>query len=302
MRKTYFITIITNIALGYAYISGKILLDKMTSVQILLARFALATVVLNIIYRKDKIRFNIKEEILYAAAAFLGNYLSLWLNYQALHYTTTTNVGVLGAIVPMMTGILGYIMLKDSKPDAFFWTGCVFAMLGVVLIYIGDGFELHILGDTIMIASGFFTSLYLVVLGKITKFGHSVGATGKRISFYSFIILGIVYSLSGDSRDWSGLMNAHMIFNLLILGIGISGLCLVGYSYSTKVLGAGRASVFSYLCTISSVIFASVFIGETVGINIVLATTLIIAGTFISEQGRNIIHLFKQRRFENPGA
>ena len=247
MRKTYFITIITNIALGYAYISGKILLDKMTSVQILLARFALATVVLNIIYRKDKIRFNIKEEILYAAAAFLGNYLSLWLNYQALHYTTTTNVGVLGAIVPMMTGILGYILLKDSKPDAFFWTGCVFAMLGVVLIYIGDGFELHILGDTIMIASGFFTSLYLVVLGKITKFGHSVGATGKRISFYSFIILGTVYLLSGDSRDWSGLMDAHMIFNLLILGIGISGLCLVGYSYSTKVLGAGRASVVSYL-------------------------------------------------------
>ena len=295
MRKTYFITIITNIALGYAYISGKILLDKMTSVQILLARFALATVVLNIIYRKDKIRFNIKEEILYAAAAFLGNYLSLWLNYQALHYTTTTNVGVLGAIVPMMTGILGYILLKDSKPDAFFWTGCVFAMLGVVLIYIGDGFELHILGDTITIASGFFTSIYLVVLGKITKIGHSVAATGKRISFYSFIILGTVYLLSDDSRDWSGLMDAHMIFNLLILGIGISG-------YSTKVLGAGRASVFSYLCTISSVIFASVFIDETVGINIVLATALIIAGTFISEQGRNIIHLFKQRRFENPGA
>lgn len=302
MRKTYFITIITNIALGYAYISGKILLDKMTSVQILLARFALATIVLNVIYRKEKLKFNIKEEMIYALAAFLGHILSLWLNYQALLYTTTTNVGVLGAIVPMITGVLGYILLKDTKPDLFFWTGCGFAMLGVVLIYIGDGFELHIVGDTITIASGIFTSIYLVLLGKICKSGHSVAAIGKRLALYSFIILLIVYLVSGDSRDWSALMDPDMIFNILILGIGVSGLCLVGYSYSTKVLGAGRASVFSYLCTISSVIFASVFIGETVRINIVLATALIIAGTFISEQGRNIVHLFRQGRFENPGA
>ena len=299
MKKTYFIATITNVALGYAYISGKILLDKFTPIQVLFARFVLATVVLGIIYRKEKLSFNIKEEMVYALSAFFGNFLSLWLNYQALHYTTTTNVGVLGAIVPMITGIMGCFLLKDSKLDGFFWLGCAFAMLGVVLIYIGDGFELHIHGDTIMIASGIVTSLYLVLLGKVSEFGHSIGATSKKITFYSFIVLGIANLLSGDLGNWSELLDAKMIFNILLLGIVISGLCLVGYSYSTRILGAGRASVFSYICTISSVIFASTVIGEHVGINVVLATALIIAGTFISEQGRNFLQFLVLKRHEN---
>ena len=302
MKKTYFITIITNIALGYAYISGKILLDILSPVQVLFARFALATLVLNIIYRKEKLKFNIKEELIYAVSAFCGQFFALWLNYQALHYTSTTNVGVLGAIVPMITGIMGYFMLKESKPDIYFWTGCAFALLGVVFIYIGDGFELHILGDTIMIASGIVTSFYLVLLGKVSGFGHPVAATSKRITFYSFIILGIINLFSGNYGGWSALLDPKMILNLLILGVGISGLCLVGYSYSTRVLGAGRASVFSYICTISSVIFSSIVIGEHVGINVILATALIIAGTFISEQGKNFVQVFMPKRRENIGT
>lgn len=299
MKKVYFITIITNIALGYAYISGKILLDILTPVQVLFARFVLAAIVLSIVYKKEKLAFNIKEETIYALSAFLGNFLSLWLNYKALLYTTTTNVGVLGAIVPMITGIFGYFLLKDSKPDIFFWSGCVFAMLGVVLIYIGDGFELHILGDTITIASGIAASLYLVLLGKVSQVGHSVGATSKRITFYSLIILGVANFVSGNPGGWSALLDVKMIFNILLLGIGVSGLCLVGYGYSTRVLGAGRASVFSYICTISSVIFSSVVIGEHVGINIIVSTALIIAGTFISERGQIFLQFFLPKQHEN---
>ncbi|MBQ7265514.1 MAG: DMT family transporter [Firmicutes bacterium] len=284
--KAYFVAIATNLVLGYAYVSGKILLESLTSLQILVARFIIATITMYLISYKEKIPIVFKNEIYYFLAAFFGNVLSLWMNFAALKYTTATNVGLFGALVPVITALLGYFILREKKLDRFFWLGCLLAMFGVMLIYLnGEGIKIHIIGDAISFLNSIVASVYILLLGRIGKFSYSVLATSRRITLYSLIIVSGLYLISGHRGDWHQLCDKSVILNLFMLGVGSSGLCLVGYSYATSVLGVGKIGIFSYLCVIASVIYASLILHDKMTWNIVLSTVLIIIGTVLSEHG-----------------
>ena len=293
-EKAYLAAIIPNILLAYAYVSGKILLEKLTPFQLLLARFLLAYFSIYFISFRDRKSFQKKEELFFAAAG-LGNYLSLWMNYVALGYTTATNVGILGAIVPLITGLFGYIFLKEKQLDRFFWSGCVLAIFGVSVIYLkGEGIEIHVIGDTIMLINGVVTAFYSVFVAKINQSGCSAFVASRKINFYSLLYSILFYAVSGDSKDWSGLMDGRIIWNLMLLGVGASAVCLASFSYAIKVLGIGKSGIFSYLCVIMSVIFASTILKDELNWRVVTSAVLILSGTILSEKGKQILTYKKQ--------
>ncbi len=298
-EKAYIAVILSNTVWSYSAVSGKFLLQSLTPLQIILVRFAIGVVVLSLFSFKEKIPFHVKEEFYYALTGFFGIFLYVWLNHVALIYTTATNVGVLSAITPIITGLFGYIFLKEKQLDRFFWIGSVIAMIGVMLIYLsGMEFKVNIIGDTIVLVNGIIWSVYAVLLGKINQFGYSVMAINRKVNMYGFLFIAIAYIVTNDSREWSGLFDKGIIPNLLILGIGASALCFAGWSYSVKILGAGRTSIFSYFGVILIVFLSSIFLGDRLDGKMMVAICLILLGTIFSEQGKNIVSYINKNNVE----
>ena len=89
-------------------------------------------------------------------------------------------------------------------------------------------------------------------------------------------------------------MDGRIIWNLMLLGVGASAVCLASFSYAIKVLGIGKSGIFSYLCVIMSVIFASTILKDELNWRVVTSAVLILSGTILSEKGKQILTYKKQ--------
>lgn len=292
-NKAYLAIILANTVWSFSSVFGKILLNSLTPLQIILVRFVIGVIILHLFSLRKKLAFNLKEEVYYAFAAFFGVFLYIWLNHIALVYTTATNVGVLSSITPIITGVFGFIFLNEKQLDRFFWIGSLMAMFGVMLIYLtGLDFKVNIIGDTIVLVNDVIWSVYAILLGKINQFGHSTMVVNRRINQYGLSYIVIAYVVTNDSRDWSGLLDKWVLIYLIILGIGASALCFVGWCYSVKILGAGRTGIFTYFGVVLMVFLSSLILGDRMNVKMFIAIGLILIGTIFSEQGKNV---FKNR-------
>ncbi|MGB0404781.1 MAG: DMT family transporter, partial [Fusobacterium sp.] len=100
---------------GITYISTKVLLEVFNPVEILFTRFLMGLIFLVLLYPKPLKIKDKKQEIYFALAGITGVTLFYLLENIALTYTMASNVGVISALAPFFTGIIGYIFMKNKE-------------------------------------------------------------------------------------------------------------------------------------------------------------------------------------------
>lgn len=274
-------------------ISTKILLRSLEPLQVMLIRFALGTLVLFLIWPKPLKEFGGKRELYYMMAGLTGVCMYFWMDHIALKYTTVTNVSVLTAITPVLTAAAAYFFLKEKELKGTFWIGALICLAGVVIYYLtGSSMKIHLLGDTIALASSFVWAVYSVFLTKISKFGLPLVQTTRRINLYGLGFMTILYLISGEKMNWSAVFEPISILNFIYLAAGASSLCFVAWSYALKIAGAGKTNVCSYFGVAVTIVFSAIILGERIGTAGILSAVMIMLGVVIAEQGDRIIRAF----------
>lgn len=233
---------------------------------------------------KQKLSFQaIKKNailLILSGAAVGFNWILL---FQAYQYTTISNATLSYYFAPIFVMILAPFVLKERLAK-FHVISIVAAMLGLFLVNIGGAgggaSGQHVIG----ILYGLSAAVMYASIVLINKFIKNL--SGFETTLVQLIIAVVVlfpYVLLKDSLDFSSLGGRSILF-VLIVGIIHTGVAYYLYFTSLKDLKGQTIAVLSYLDPVSAVIFAAIFLSESMTIVQIIGGVLILGSTYFSER------------------
>lgn len=295
------VALATIVVWGTTFIATKLLLTAFSPIEILVIRFAMGYLGLVVYERfsfadahRDTIRWDTRQELLFAGAGLTGVVMYYLLENHALTLTFASNVGILVSIAPLTTALLAPFFLKEEPVKVNIIVGFVIASVGVALVMFNGTVELHLslAGDLLALASTIGWAIYSIILKKIDTERYKVSTYTKKIFFYGIVFM-LPFAATGDfslSRADFTLRNLGL---LLFLGLGASAACFVSWNHAVHVLGVFRTSAYIYLTPLVSLFTASMVLGESITPMALGGCLLILAGLYLSE--RKLIFIRKTK-------
>lgn len=270
---------------GTTFVSTKILLQSFTPIEILFFRFIIGLLTLILIYPR-RLKVNLRsQEIVFAAAGLSGVTLYYLLENVALSYTMASNVGVIICIAPFFTAILAQFFLKGESLNPNFFLGFILAISGIFLISFNGTatFELNPIGDLLAVLAAFAWAVYSILTRKIASFGYNAIQTTRRVFSYGLLFMLPTLLFFPFKWELGRFANPIYLFNILFLGLGASALCFVTWSFSVRLLGAVKSSIYIYMVPVITVVTAVIVLHEKITGMAGLGILLTLMGLMVSE-------------------
>lgn len=230
---------------------------------------------------------SIKENgglLLLSGAAIGLNWIFL---FQAYKYTTISNATLSYYFAPIFVMLLAPFLLKE-KLTPLKVGSILTAMIGLFLIVGMGGSSSGSYNHPVGILYGLSAAaLYasVVLMNKFIK-----NQSGYETTLVQLVVAALVllpYILLKDPISFSGLNSSSILF-ILILGIIHTGIAYFLYFTALKELKGQTIAVLSYIDPISAVIFAAIFLGESMSFVQMVGGALILCSTFLSERFETI--------------
>lgn len=281
--KGHILAILTITIWSSTFIISRILLQTMTPLQVLYIRFAVALVVLTIMHPKFKKPHSIKEEVLLFLIS--GSLVAYFVcENSALRITYSSNVSLIVATIPLITGVLSTIILKTKFFTRSSVVGFLIAYAGVFVVIInGSSLEgVEPLGDFFALGAAVAFAVYSVLMQKLQDDYHMVRIT-RKVFFYGFIIMSFIVFGSGVSYSevtW----NLPVIGSLLYLSIVASSFAFIMWNHAIDEIGPVKTNQYIYLVPVVTTVFAYFVLGERITVLTVVGTGCILFGLYLSDR------------------
>lgn len=195
-----------------------------------------------------------------AVLGALGTALYQGLTYVAAATTTATNMGIITAMVPLLTIILGSLVLRE-RPAATAVLGGALSLAGLGVL-LGEGDPLRLLevggnaGDALMGLAALAYAMYGVLLRRWPM------PIGVWQSLYVQVLFGIALQLPTFLLAPASPLNADNIPLVLYAGIFPSLFAPYLWMQGVRHLGPNRTSIFLNLMPVATVAIAAFLLGE----------------------------------------
>lgn len=279
-------SIFTIIVWGTTFISTKVLLGSFSPVEILFIRFLIGYLALWIAYPKHLHITDKKQELLFAAAGLCGVTLYYLFENIALTYTLTSNVSVVVSVAPFFTAILGYLILKEEKPQPRFFLAFGIAIAGICLICFNSdaSFSINPLGDLLAFGAAILWAFYSIITKKLSSFHYNMIQTTRRIFFYGIIFMIPFLFIMDFNVSLKSFANLPILLNFIFLGFIACAVCFVTWNYAVRHLGTVKTSVYIYAVPVITTISSALILHETITITTICGIVLTLIGLFLSEK------------------
>jgi drug/metabolite transporter (DMT)-like permease len=217
----------------------------------------------------------------YAVLGVLGGVVYQSLAYTAAQYTSAINMGVIQALVPLITIAITSVLLR-AAPGIGTVAGATVSLVGALIVIshghpgrmIGEGVNR---GDAMMLVGVASMAVYGVLLkhwrselpALASMFVQAVAATVVLLPFY----------LVADKHPLT-LATAGMV---LYAGIGASICAPLAWMAGLERLGPARVSLFFNLIPIGTAVLATIFLGERPTAALLVGGGLTVAGMVVVE-------------------
>ena len=283
--KGHLIALMTVFIWGITYIATKVLLTEFKPIEILFFRFTLGYAILWLLAPRFFAWQGIKQELMFLGAGFCGVTCYFLCENIALTYTTASNVGVITTLAPVFTAILAIFFLKTEKPAKSFYIGCLFSMIGIVLITINGKFVLSVnpLGDLLAVFACLFWACYSILTKRSSNYGYNIILLTRRFFFYGLMFMLPALYLFDFEWNLSRFNQSVNLLNILFLGVGASAICFASWNYAVKLVGAVKISIYIYLVPILTIINAVLILDEPFTWIAAIGTLFTLSGVLLSE-------------------
>ena len=270
---------------GTTFIATKILLEAFEPVDILFYRFLIGYLMLWILHPHTFKTESKKDEFLLFLSGASGVAIYFLCENFALTYTYASNVSILVATAPFITGLLAHMFLKEPIKRSFV-IGFLLSIVGIVLITTNGSIMLHLnpLGDLLALGASICWAIYSLTTVMVHKPAYSYIAVTRRIFFYGLITMIPAMAFCGYKFNPDALLQPTSIGLLLFLGLIASGLCYITWNKSLDILGAVKSSVYIYLVPVVTLIFSFFILEEKMTAISLCGCGLILAGLLLSER------------------
>ena len=302
--RSYAIAAFVILVWGVTFGSTRSLLLDFSALEILVLRFAVAWLVLvgiGLFDRSAKRRFSFRDELLFAAMGLTGVTAYQFLENCAIYYTNASNVAIMVSFGPIVTAAMARVLTSDKTLSVRLVIGSLIAVCGVAMVSMNGLGEFHLrpLGDIMALAAMVSWGLYSVMVGKVNDKGYSPTTVIRKSFFWAlvmmlpFVLWGMTeegfYALDGSfSVTIDAEVNAERFgralnwVNLGFLGVLASAACFVLWNHACKTLGVVRTTIGLYLTPVVGVLFAVIFLGESLTTASIVGGLVIVAGVVLA--------------------
>ena len=231
-----------------------------------------------------------------ATLGLLG--MGLWqgLAYVAAETTSATNMGILAAMVPLLTVLLSALILREA-PSLGGVVGGLLALLGV-LVLLGRGDPLSLLelqvalGDLLMVVAATCYALYGVMLKRWPM------DLPPWILLYAQVVFAVLFLLPPYLMGPMTPVDGQNIGLILYAGIPASIITTFLWMRAIRQIGASQASIFINLMPLFSALIAMAFLGERIALFHLVGGILVLAGVLMAQTLTQPL----MRKTSNPSA
>ena len=291
--KAYLAALSFSAIIGFSFLFTKIALSYTSPLTNLAHRYTIAALVIVVLHQTKLIKVSLSRKDILSILSILS-ILPMSLFYPlfffifqsfALQYISSSEAGILQALVPIFTLLLASAFLKEktSLLQKFF---LFLSVAGVVFIFLSKGAnfgaETSILGFLLMLGSVLANAINNI-LSK-SKGGRyramDMTAVVIFVGFITFNMLSLIsHYLDGNILAYVAPLG-QLPYLLSILYLGILASIVTGSLsiYAIVRLGASTVSVFGNLGTVLTILVGALILHEPIYSYHVIGATMIIAG------------------------
>ena len=286
----YLLLLLVAISWGSEWVVVKNLTDEMSFVLIATGRFVLAALIFLPVavwlhLKGERIeRKDIPELLL---LGIFGAALLYMLQDSGISMTKVINSSLMVIFNPAMTLLLSAFFLKE-RVDAKKIMAIFVAFLGAFLVITNGDMNIgtkmnDILGSMLVLASTFCWAIYTIISKSFVKRHSPVFITVYSSILGALMLIPIAFLASSPSKFLT--LSLYSFAGLLYLAIICVAFCYFAWSYALERIEASRTAVFTYLIPFFTVIFASIFLMESITLISAFGGSLIFLGVYYSTLG-----------------
>ena len=289
---------------GVTFASTRVLLEDFSALEIQVIRFGLAWLVLWLASGCGRVKSSFRswrDEALFAGMGLSGVALYQFLENCAIYYTNASNVAILVSFGPVVTALLARLLTGDKSFSPRFALGALVAVVGVALVSLNGvvNFQMRPLGDMMAVGAMVSWGIYSILIDKANRRGVPEIEAVRSAFLWSLVLVAPLavwgatesgfYALDGSfsvtldpAENIERFSRPLNLMNLAFLGVLASAACFALWNRACKSLGVVRTTVGLYLTPIVGVMFAAIFLGESLTVMSMVGGALIVVGVVLA--------------------
>lgn len=270
-KLPYIVACINATIFGFSFLFTKGGLDYLTRNQLLASRFFLAAAALTLLWACGVIRIDLRNKPIKKALLLALVEPILYFSFETIgvQLTTSSEAGIMTALIPVVVTILGAIFLREHPSIA--QVGCIIlSVIGVLFVVLGGqgnlplsghGLGLLALGGAVL-SSGFFNILSRHLSRQFRPIELTYVMMCTSALFFGALTIG-EHVMAGNLQEFfAPYTHPQTWVAILYLGLLSSLAAFFGVNYVLSKLEASKSAVFANLTTVISIAAGVVFRGE----------------------------------------
>ncbi|MCP4582755.1 MAG: DMT family transporter [candidate division Zixibacteria bacterium] len=281
----YILLFLTVVIWGWSFVATKLCLGYLTPLELMGIRFVVGLPIMIAIVRARNVKFEFNGRW---RGLILGSIIltaHILIQITGIKYTSATNTGWLVAVIPLITAVLAFFILRE-KISRNAITGIVVATVGIFLLIskgelTGIGW-LSSVGDWLVLISAHTWALYTIVTRDLSRDCNPLAVTAV-ILIGPTIVSAVSLILFADMSKFLNLPTDAFI---ALLFLTILGTAVAHWFWQEGVarIGAARAAIFLYLIPLATTGLAVPYLGESFGLFTALGGILVLFGVWIAQR------------------
>lgn len=275
-----------------SFIATKTALDSIPPLTVVTLRLAISSLcfLVWLLVRGKKIPFGGPGWLgrLFLLSLF-GTGLHYGIQTIGLQYTSASNASLYAVTSPISIAVIAVLFLGERLTiKKALGIGC--ALVGV-LVVLGietlKTFELkgHLLGDLLVLTSIIMWGIFTVLGKDMTRRLSAIDLTAI-VTFMGTLCMVPAGWIETGSRSFSlAAITPEAWGAVAFLGITCSFLATLLYFFALERAESQKVGVYMYTIPPMTYIIAAIYLNETIGLNLLLGSIIVIAGVYITEKG-----------------
>jgi drug/metabolite transporter (DMT)-like permease len=250
------------------------LVEHVPSADFLAVRFAIAAVVMAVVFRRQTLALTRREVVIGIGLGVLYGLAQL-LQTVGLEHTDASVSGFVTGTYVVLTPVLGAVLLRDRIPGST-WLAVALATVGLAVLSL-RGLSVGF-GEAVTLAAAVLYALHIIGLG---RYSTAASATGLA-TVQAFVITAVTFvgavpdgiTLPQDGGQW-----ASLLYMALIAG----AVALWAQTWAQSHMPATRAAIVMTMEPVFAAFFAVLLGGESLAARMLLGGGLVLAAMYVVE-------------------
>jgi len=271
-----FLLLLVAVIWGGGFAAGKLALTGLSPAAVLLYRFALAAIVIGLIFF-PKIKKATKAEVLYGCLLGSLLFFGLMIQLAALQYTTAAKQSFIASAYVIFTPLLAWLLFRE-KPAFRELAAAVLVLSGVACISLSRGLRIQS-GDFMTLGFTLIFALQIIIIGKFTKNLSAVNVTFFQLSAAAVLAAAVAAVLDIPVK----IEGSSCMVGVLYLAVINTSAAMLLQNFAQKHTKESHAALLLSMESVFGFIVSVLMFHDPVSGKMLLGCFLILAGVLLSK-------------------